>query len=465
MTQATRLVIVGGSDAGISAGLRARELDPAVRPTLVVADAYPNFSICGIPYWLSGEVSDRRHLAHRTREDLELAGLDLRLETVAARIDVERRRLTVRAPERREETIAYDRLVIATGAVPARPPIPGIELSGVHLLHSMGDASAVQAALDADARSAVIIGAGYIGVEMADALIRRGLDVSLIEQASSALTTVDPELGARVVEELTAHGVRCSIGARVTGIDPSGDRLVVTAEGGVRAEGDIVLVLAGVQPDTRLACEAGASLGVRGAIAVDRQMRTGLPDIWAAGDCVQTHHQLLDEPVYMPLGSTAHKQGRVAGENAIGGSADFAGSLGTQVVKVLDLAIAATGLRETTARAEGFDPLTVETTTDDHKAYYPGAHPLRLRIVGDRDHGLLLGAQILGHVSGHVAKRIDTLATAIYHRMTIAEVSDLDLSYTPPLSSPWDPVQIACQAWECAQRSHHQTTTTIKELA
>ena len=192
---------------------------------------------------------------------------------------------------------------------------------------------------------------------------------------------------------------------------------------------------------------------------------TGLPDIWAAGDCVETYHQLLDQPVYMPLGSTAHKQGRVAGENAIGGSADFAGSLGTQVVKVFDLAIAATGLRERAASEEGFSALTVETTADDHKGYYPGAHPLRLRIVGDRQDGTLLGAQILGHVSGQVAKRIDTFATAIYHPMTIAEVSDLDLSYTPPLSSPWDPVQIACQAWERAQRSSHQNTTTIKELA
>ena len=164
----------------------------------------------------------------------------------------------------------------------------------------------------------------------------------------------------------------------------------------------------------------------------------------------------------MPLGSTAHKQGRIAGENAIGGSAEFAGSLGTQVVKVFDLAIAATGLRESVARAEGLDPLTVETTTDDHKAYYPGAHPLRLRIVGDRDNGQLLGAQILGHVSGQVAKRIDTLATAIYHRMTVAEVSDLDLSYTPPFSSPWDPVQIACQAWERAQQSQNNPRQTVK---
>jgi NADPH-dependent 2,4-dienoyl-CoA reductase/sulfur reductase-like enzyme len=461
MTGALRLVIVGGSDAGIAAGLRARELDPAVQPTLVIADAYPNFSICGIPYWLSGEVSERRNLAHRTREDLERAGLDLRLQTLSQRIDVNNRELIVRTPDGRQETIEYDRLVVATGAVPARPPIPGIELPGVHVLRSIGDASAIQDALGAGARSAVIIGAGYIGVEMADALIQRGLDVSLIEQAPSALTTVDPELGTLVIDELTDHGVSCSIGTRVTGIEPSGDRLTVSAEGGVLAEGEIVLVLAGVKPDTRLARDAGARIGVRGAITVDRQMRTGLPDIWAAGDCVETHQQLFNQPAYMPLGSTAHKQGRVAGENAIGGSAEFAGSLGTQVVKVFDLAIAATGLRETAARVAGHNPLTVQTTTDDHKAYYPGAHPLRLRIVGDRDTGQLLGAQILGHASGQVSKRIDTLATAIYHRMIVAEVSDLDLSYTPPFSTPWDPVQIACQAWERAHRSQSKPLQTV----
>ena len=282
----------------------------------------------------------------------------------------------MRTPDGRQGAIEYDRLVIATGAVPARAQIPGIELPGVHVLHSMGDASALQEALNAGARSAVIIGAGYIGVEMADALTKRGLDISLIEQAPSALTTVDPELGALVVEELSGHGVRCSIGTRVSGIERSGNRLAVTAEGGVRAEGEIVLVLAGVQPDTRLARDAGASVGVRGAITVDRQMRTGLPDIWAAGDCAETHQQLFDKPAYMPLGSTAHKQGRIAGENAIGGSAEFAGSLGTQVVKVFDLAIAATGLRESVARAAGLDPLTVADNHRRSQGVLPGRAPV-----------------------------------------------------------------------------------------
>ena len=462
MSDQLRLVIIGGSHAGISAGLRARELDPTVCPTLVIADAYPNFSICGIPYWLSGEVSERRNLAHRTREDLEQAGLVLRLETLAQRIDVNNQMLAVRTADARQEAIEYDRLVIATGAVPARPPIPGVELPGVHVLHSMGDASAVQEALNAGRRSAVIIGAGYIGVEMADALTKRGLDVSLIEQAPSALTTVDPELGSPVVEELSGHGVRCSIGAHVTGIEPSGDQLVVSAEGGVRAAGEIVLVLAGVQPDTRLARDAGASVGVRGALMVDRQMRTGLPDIWAAGDCVETHQQLFDKPAYMPLGSTAHKQGRIAGENAIGGSAEFAGSLGTQVVKVFELAIAATGLRESVARAEGLDHADGRDNHRRSQGLLPGGAPAAPADRRRSRSGQLLGAQILGHVSSQVSKRIDTIAGAIYHRMTVAEVSDLDLSYTPPFSSPWDPVQIACQAWERAQRSRNNPLQTVE---
>ena len=447
MTEAPRLVIVGGSDAGISAGLRARELDPTAEVTLVVADAFPNFSICGIPYWISGEVTQRSNLAHRTREDLEAAGLNLRLDTVAERIAVDQHQLVVRTPDGATDTLPYDRLVVGTGAVPARPPIPGIDLPGVHLLHSIGDATAVYDALDG-ARTAVIIGAGYIGVEMADGLTVRGIEVSPIEQAPAALTTVDTELGMLVVDELANRGVRCAFGVKVTGITQIDGHLAVTTDGELTAEGDVVLVLAGVVPDTQLLRDAGARLGVRGAVVVDRQMRTGLTDVFAAGDCVETHRQFLDTPAYTPLGSTAHKQGRVAGENAVGGSAEFAGSLGTQAVKVFDLVVAATGLRETAARAEGFDAVTAETVADDHKAYYPGATPLRIRIVGDREHGVLLGAQILGHRNGQVSKRIDTLATALYHRMTVAEVSDLDLSYTPPLSSPWDPIQMACQAWE-----------------
>ena len=188
------------------------------------------------------------------------------------------------------------------------------------------------------------------------------------------------------------------------------------------------------------------TLGAKGAIAVDRQMRTNLPDVFAAGDCVVTHHRLLGES-YLPLGTTAHKQGRVAGENALGGSREFAGSLGTQVVKIFDHVAARTGLRDHEAVAAGFDPLTVGSEADDHKAYYPGSHRIRIRLTGDRSNGRLLGVQLFGHRHAEIAKRIDIAATAIFHAMTVDAISDLDLSYTPPLGSPWDALQIAAQSW------------------
>ena len=202
----------------------------------------------------------------------------------------------------------------------------------------------------------------------------------------------------------------------------------------------------GVRPDTGLAAAAGAELGVKGAIAVDRGMRTNLPDVFAAGDCVVTHHRLLGES-YLPLGTTAHKQGRVAGENALGGRREFAGSLGTQVVKVFDLVAARTGLRDHEAVAAGFDPLTVDGEADDHKAYYPGSHRIAMRYTGDRRDGRLLGLQLVGRLGSEIAKRIDIAATAIFNDMTVEAISDLDLSYTPPLGSPWDALQAGAQAW------------------
>jgi NADPH-dependent 2,4-dienoyl-CoA reductase/sulfur reductase-like enzyme len=210
---------------------------------------------------------------------------------------------------------------------------------------------------------------------------------------------------------------------------------------------DLVLVVVGVRPDAALAADAGARLGVKGAVAVDRSMRTSLPDVFAAGDCVVTLHRLLGE-TYLPLGTTAHKQGRVAGENALGGNREFAGSLGTQVVKIFDKVASRTGLRDHEAAAAGFDPVTVAAEADDHKAYYPDSHRIRMRVTGDRATGRLLGLQLFGHRHAEVAKRIDIAAAAIFHEMTVDAVSELDLSYTPPLGSPWDAVQTAAQIWD-----------------
>ena len=289
---------------------------------------------------------------------------------------------------------------------------------------------------------------------MADALTFRGLRVTQMEQLEEVLPTVDPQLGALVHAELAAHGVEVLTGTTVQAISkasPGGaGRLHVqaTAADGtaVTRAADMVLVVVGVRPETTLAADAGAALGVKSAIAVDPGMHTNLPDVFAAGDCVITHHRLLGQ-TYLPLGTTAHKQGRVAGENALGGNRQFAGSLGTQVVKIFDQAAARTGLRNHEATAAGLDPVTIGSQADDHKAYYPGSHRIQMRVTGDRATGQFLGMQLFGHKNAEIAKRIDIAATAIFHHTTVDAISDLDLSYTPPLGSPWEAVQMGAQAW------------------
>jgi NADPH-dependent 2,4-dienoyl-CoA reductase/sulfur reductase-like enzyme len=450
----SRLVIVGGSDAGISAGLRARQVDPGVEPLLLVADAFPNYSICGIPYHVSGEVPDWRSLAHRTRADLDAAGLQLKLDTRARRIDPQARTLTVTGADGREEDLPYDSLIIGTGATPVRPPIGGLDRlgadDGVHLLHTMTDTFALTASLDRNPATAVIIGAGYIGLEMAEALTARGIAVTVVEQLPQVLGTLDAPLAALVEDELTGRGVTVLTGTTVTGVAKAATGLEIVgrqAGGDVTLAADLLLVVVGVRPDTALARTAGVTLGAGQAIAVDSRMRTNIPGIYAAGDCVHTYHRLLGVNMYMPLGSTAHKQGRAAGENAAGGERYFAGSLGTQVVKVFDLVAARTGLRDRDAAARNLASRTVLTTADDHKAYYPGARTISIAVTGHPDTDQLLGAQLVGHRDASVAKRVDIYATALHHGASVDQVSDLDLSYTPPLGSPWDAVQVAAQRW------------------
>jgi NADPH-dependent 2,4-dienoyl-CoA reductase/sulfur reductase-like enzyme len=442
------LVIVGGSDAGISAGLRAKELEPDVRVTLVVADAFANFSVCGLPFYLSGEVPDWRMLAHRTLPELEAAGLEFLFDTTAERVDAVGKRLHVRARDGSATEMAYDRLLIATGATPLMRHIRGLALPGVFPLHTMADSFGVDEHLRAQPRSsAVVIGAGYIGLEMADALTLRGLEVTVVERAPSVLRSLDPEFGRLVQSELERHGVRVHTNAEVEALEAQSGRLLVTGRPELTIHADLVIVALGVRPATELAQTAGVELGSAGAIRVDAQMQTTVPDILAAGDCVETWHRVLGTSSYIPLGTTAHKQGRVAGETAVGRSTTFAGTLGTQVVKVFDLVAARTGLRDADALAAGFSPHTSAFTFWDHKQYYPDARQLHVRVTGDRRTGRLLGAQMVGSKHSEVGKRIDIFASALFHGSRIDELEQLDLSYTPPFSSPWDPVQMGAQGW------------------
>ncbi|MGC8493688.1 MAG: FAD-dependent oxidoreductase [Syntrophobacteraceae bacterium] len=448
-----KLVIIGGSDAGISGALRARELSPATEVTVVVADRYPNFSICGLPFYLSGEVADWQILAHRTAQEIEKEGVRLLCDHLATSIDPARKRVLVRSPGGEPRELAYDSLILATGAQSIRPNIDGMELPGVFLLRWMEDAFAIERFIgERRPRSAIIVGAGYIGMEMADALTYRGMEVTVVEFLDSVLTTVDAEFGERIETRLKEHGVKVNTGISVTRIGEAEGQLAIHGAEGFSAMADMVLVAVGARPRTEPALSAGIEAGFKGALRVDRSMRTSAPDIYAAGDCAETWHRLLRQNSYLPLGTTAHKQGRVAGENAVGGSREFQGTLGTQAVKIFDLVVGRTGLRDSEAARAGFDPVTVEFEAWDHKAYYPGARKLWIRLTGERGSGRLLGAQMLGDRQSEVSKRIDVFATAIYNDMSIDALSDLDLSYTPPLSSPWDPVQMSAQAWSKCQR-------------
>ncbi|OKH31251.1 CoA-disulfide reductase [Calothrix sp. HK-06] len=444
----THLLIIGGSDAGISAALRARELDSTVDITIVVADSFPNYSICGIPFYLSGEVTDWRHLAHRTAEEIAATGIKLLLNHIATTIDAVNKTVQVVNKQGQKQSLTYNKLVVGTGAVSVQPQITGLNTPGVFLLHSMDDSFAVYKYITTrQPQHTVIVGGGYIGLEMADALTHRGMTVTIVEHSPTVMKTVDPSLGLMIAEKLQQHGIEVVNNTSIQNIEQQGTQLVVSGSDGFHKTTDMVLVAVGVKPLTDLAMSAGLKTGLRGAIQVNKKMETNVSNIYAAGDCIETWHRLLNEYIYLPLGTTAHKQGRIAGENAVGGNREFAGTLGTQVVKIFDLAVARTGLRDIEATDAGNSPVTVEFETWDHKVYYPGAEKIRICVTGDSQTGKLLGAQIAGHYQGEVAKRIDIFACALFHGMKVEEISELDLSYTPPLSSPWDPVQMSAQAW------------------
>ncbi len=449
------ILIIGGSDAGISAALRAREIDPQCIVTLILKDSYPNFSICGIPYYLSGEVPRWQNLAHRTLEDIASYGIEVFAETEAHGIDIAAHRVEVTRNGASLE-LPYDRLIIATGA---RPVVPNFARTldpqtqrHVHFLHTMDDARRLE---DQTVHSTAIIGGGYIGLEVAEAYALRGVEVTLFEQGPHILGRFAPQLSDAVEESLQGGGVAVKRENLVQHISCNNDVVYLDALGpdGLAIHSfDTVIVAIGVVPEVGLATQAGIALGKQGAIAVDPMMHTSAEDVFGAGDCVQTHHALIPG-TYVPLGTTAHKQGRIAGENAVGGTRAFKGSVGTQVLKIFDLVAAGTGLNDGEAISAGFRPETVLHAPYDHKNYMPGATKISIALTADLGTHRLLGLQMVGPVESGIHKRIDTAATALFAGLTVEDLLDLDLSYAPPLSSPWDAIQETAQAWMLARES------------
>ncbi|QGG40216.1 FAD-dependent oxidoreductase [Aeromicrobium yanjiei] len=444
-----RVVIIGGDAAGmtIASALRRRLRD---EDEVIVLERgrWTSYSACGIPYWVSGEVASADALVARTPEEHRKVGIDLRLGVEATAIDPQARTVSVRDGD----PVAYDRLVLATGAEPVRPDLPGIDGQGIHGVQSLDDGQVLIDALADGPSRVVVVGSGYIGLEIAEACVVRGFPTTVVERGPRPLPIVEAPLGELIADGMRARGIHLQTGAAVTGftLDESGRVAAVRTERET-FPADLVVLGLGVTARSALAADAGLPLGPKGGIVVDEHQRVeGFPDIWAAGDCVATLDRVTRGLVHLPLGTHANKQGMVAADSIAAELLDeeprlaFPGVVQTAITKFCSLEISRTGLGEEQARDAGFDPVVARIETTGAAGYMPDPGSMTVVVVADRATRRLLGAQIVG--SEGSALRVDVAATALAAEMTVDEVVMLDLAYAPPFSSIWSPVQVAARA-------------------
>lgn len=448
-----RLVVIGGDAGGMTAASQARRTRPADDLEIVAFERgdYTSYSACGIPYFLGGVVDDFDSLIVRTPAEFnERSQIDARIGHEVTAIDKDRRTVTVRGPDG-ETTEGFDQLVIATGGSPTRPDLPGIDAEGIFGVQVLGDAVAIGKALEEKPTTAVVVGGGYIGLEMAEAFVNRGLEVTLVEGGPQPLRALDPDMGVLVAEALRGLGVKVHCGEPVTSFETSNGRVsgVVTESGTYPA--DIVSLGLGTRPNSDLAEAAGIPIGPSGGIKVDRRMQTEIEGIWSAGDCAEKFHLVSRRPVTIPLGTHANKEGRVAGINIGGGYATFPGVLGTAVTKVCGIEVARTGLKEDEAADAGFETVSVVVDSTTRAGYFPDTKPIKTKMIVEGRSGRLLGAQIIGEEGA--AKRIDAIAMALWNEMTVDQMMHVDLGYAPPFAPVWDPILITARAaWSKVQK-------------
>ncbi|MEV6733505.1 MULTISPECIES: FAD-dependent oxidoreductase [unclassified Streptomyces] len=459
-----RLVVVGGDAAGMSAASQARRLKgPAeLEITAFERGHFTSYSACGIPYWIGGQVPGRDELIARTPEEHRARDIDLRMRTEVVELDVAGGRVRARDLESGSESwTGYDKLVLATGARPIRPRLPGIGAHGVHGVQTLDDGQRLMASLEltegparTEGRRAVVVGAGYIGVEMAEALVARGYEVTVLHRGQQPMATLDPDMGALVHAAMNRMGIRTESGAEVTKIltDEAGRVCAVATAEGEEYPADVVVLGIGVEPRTALARAAGLPLGESGGVLTDLSMRVrGHENIWSGGDCVEVLDLVAGRMRHIPLGTHANKHGQVIGSGVGGGYATFPGVVGTAVSKVCNLEIARTGLREKDALAAGlrFVTATIKSTTT--AGYYPTAADMTVKMLAELRTGRLLGVQLVGGAGS--AKRVDIAAVALTAGMTVDQVVSLDLGYAPPFSPVWDPVLVAARKAVSAVRA------------
>jgi NADPH-dependent 2,4-dienoyl-CoA reductase/sulfur reductase-like enzyme len=437
---AQRVVVIGGDAGGMAAVSPIRGRQPDAEIVALERGGWTSYSACGIPYLVGGVISGGLpRLVARSAEQHRDAGADVRLGHEAMAIDVERRTVDVASPAGDHYQLPFDDLMIGTGGTPVRPPLPGIELPFIHGVQNLADAGRLlQLVGEGGCQRVVVVGSGYIGLEMAEAFLERGCTSTVIDQRPQPMGTLDTDMGALVAKAMTDRGIDLRLEVAVTGFD---DGVVHTSEGPVPA--DTVILGLGVGPNAELAAAAGLELGANGSVRVDARQETSAPRVWAAGDCCESMHRITGQPVHIPLGTYANKQARVAGINIGGGHAETAPVLGTAITKLCSAEIARTGLTEAEAEAAGLDQVGQVIVSTNKAGYLSDAVEMRVKLVAERGTGRLLGAQIVGGPGS--AKRIDTCAVALTAGMDVQQVLDLDLAYAPPFSGVWDPVAVAAR--------------------
>ena len=442
-----RVVVVGGDAAGMSAASQAKRLrGDDLEVVALERGHHTSYSACGIPYWVGGDVGSADDLVARTPEQHRANGIDLRMLSEATELDLDRREVEVRDHAGGSTyRLGFDHLVLATGARPRRPDLPGVDAPGIHGVQTLDDGVRLLESLERQPQRAVVVGGGYIGIEMAEAMVNRGLEVTVLTRSAEPMATLDPDMGRIVHVAMEAMGIDVRTDVQLHAFETGADGQVAgvaTSDGTFAA--DLVVLGTGVGPETTLARDAGLTLGRWAGLVTDVQMRVfDAEGVWAAGDCVESIDLVSGNRVHVALGTHANKQGRVLGTNLGGGYATFPGVVGTAVSKVCDLEIARTGLREADCDVVGYQHLSVTVDSSTRAGYYPGAATITVKLVVERGTGRLLGGQIVGREGA--AKRIDALAVALWNRMSVEEIAMLDLGYAPPFSPVWDPVLIAAR--------------------
>ena len=437
-----KVVIIGGVAGGASAAARLRRLDENAEIVMLERTGFVSYANCGLPYYVGGVIEEKNKLTLQT--PLSFAArfnVDARVKSEAIRIDRKNKTVTVKGPDGEEYLEKYDKLILAPGAKAMRPSLPGLDDPRVLSLRTVEDAFAMRDfVVEKKPKKAVVCGAGYIGLEVAENLVDMGVKVSIVQRPNQVLPPIDREMAADVHLNLRAHGVDLHLSDALESVE-SGDGLTVVLKSGTRLEADLVIVALGVSPDTALAKDAELELGVKGSIVVDEHMRTSDPDIYAVGDAVQVKNFVTGKPANIALAGPANKQGRIAADNIAGIESKFDGSLGSSVIKVFDMTVAATGINEKQAKDLGIPYDKVYTYSAAHATYYPGGRNMSVKTLFDPETGRVLGAQIVGYEG--VEKRVDVIATAIHGHMTVRDLEELDLTYAPPFSSAKDPVNYA----------------------